>query len=43
VISSYSNTTIAFGFGSNFSTYSKFRPKDAYAMHLLGATFSGKW
>jgi hypothetical protein len=43
VITSYSNTTIVFGFSSNFSTYSKFRKKDEYAMHLLGASFSGKW
>jgi hypothetical protein len=43
VITSYSNTTVVFDFGSNFSTYSKFRKKNKYALHLLGTTFSGKW
>ncbi len=43
VLMSYSNTTVVFSFGSNFSTYSKFRKKNEYVMYLLGATFSGKW
>ena len=40
---SYSNSTVVFSFGSNFSTYSKIRKKNEYVMYLLGATFSGKW
>jgi hypothetical protein len=43
VIDSYTSTTIVFGFGSNFSTYANFSKGNAWTLHLLGTSYSGKW